>query len=222
VGTGRKGGDPDALLALGILFQSGQGVPRNLVKAHILFNLASFRGNPDGAQAQDSIENLMSATDLRRAKARTLEMVENRQYLPAEIEQLANGSPKPTGGAPRAAKPPTTASQARIDVQYACEFEPRYDDRGSGGKGDLSTFAPVVPAEYTAIGGYAQADHQLPHGCVLVVRATGTTSQGHRLVAPPLGWQKLWSDKGSGAKMDGSLWGATPPGPDYVCLGAVG
>ena len=228
-------GDPNALLALGVLFQGGQGVQKDAVKAHLFFNLAAFRGDQKGHEAQDIIEKSMTPADIKRAKDWALELVERRQYVPTEVERLAGVStPPPAPGArhaPSGGQPvPSTAQSPRavaatappFDVKYACDFEPRYNDKGSGGRLDLATFEPRVQPGYVAVGGFAQRSRDMPDGCVAVIRAAGTTPQGHRLVAPPLDWVEVWNDKGSGARMDGSIWGARPPGPDYVCLGSVG
>ena len=34
-------------------------------------------------------------------------------------------------------------------------------------------------------------------------------------------WKQIWKDKGSGAKKDGSMWEAIPPGSNYKCLGSI-
>ncbi len=233
-----RGGNPNALLALGVLFQGGHGVQKDAVKAHLFFNLAAFRGDAKGHEAQDVIEKSMSATDIKRAKDWALELVERRQYVPTEVERLAGTSAPPIAPPPRHTPPrgtspvtpppstqpvaPAIAAARPFEFKYVCDFEPRYNDKGSGGKLDLATFAPRVPPGYMAVGGFAHGSRDRPDGCVTVVRAAGTSVQGHRLVAPPLGWREVWTDKGSGARMDGSIWSARPPGPDYVCLGSVG
>ncbi|MBF8268799.1 MAG: hypothetical protein HW386_508 [Gammaproteobacteria bacterium] len=69
------------------------------------------------------------------------------------------------------------------------------------------------------LGGYAQGNHDSPSGCVLAVRPRNEASKA--LLQPPANWQQIWTDKNSGAQMDGSIWHPVASSPDYVCLGSV-
>jgi hypothetical protein len=40
------------------------------------------------------------------------------------------------------------------------------------------------------------------------------------LVAPPVGFSKVWDDQGSGKKLDYAIWNPIPP-PDYVAMGCI-
>ena len=37
----------------------------------------------------------------------------------------------------------------------------------------------------------------------------------------PIAWELIWLDKGSGARLDGSMWRAIPPSEAYRCIGTV-
>ena len=116
--------------------------------------------------------------------------------------------------------PDTIAASDRssgLDVALACEFEPRWEDRGSGADRDVALYEPVVAPGYWMIGGYAQRNYAEANGCVSIVRPRDS-----RLLAPPVDWVQVWADRGSGANQDGSIWRALPPGDDFVCLGVVG
>ena len=99
-------------------------------------------------------------------------------------------------------------------------MELRYRDQGSGGRQDLTLYEPVAPAGYAIVGGYAQGNYHDADGCALAVKP-GPGAPANLLV-PPADWQLAWTDKGSGALKDGSVWVAVPPDQDHVCIGAVG
>lgn len=106
-----------------------------------------------------------------------------------------------------------------LDVQRVCDLEQTYDDRGSGGEQDVKFYLPVTPPGYSLLGGYAQGNHYRPDACVLTVRPANNESNA--LLQPPRDWQRIWTDRNSGARKDGSIWHAVPGSADYICLGSV-
>ena len=100
---------------------------------------------------------------------------------------------------------------------YSCDRKPTWTDRGSGGTRDLSLHRVSAAKGYSVDGGYAQGNYEPPYGCVALVPATDPT-----LLATPVQRKWIWADKGSGARMDGSIWEAVAPSPAYVCIGALG
>ena len=78
---------------------------------------------------------------------------------------------------------------------------------------------PNIPNGYAMIGTYAQANYKEPSDCILAVRPVD--QQSVALLQVPLGWERLWTDKGSGASVDGSIWHPTAQSSEYVCLGSV-
>ena len=110
-----------------------------------------------------------------------------------------------------------------LDTTRVCTYTLAYEDKGSGGDHDITIYTPRVPAGYYIIGGYAQGDYNNPGDCVLTVKpSSASPGKAGELLAAPAGWQLVWSDKGSGANMDGSVWHAVPPDNNYVCVGSVG
>ena len=110
-----------------------------------------------------------------------------------------------------------------LDTAKICNYTLAYEDKGSGGDQDLTIYTPAAPTGYYLIGGYAQGDYNKPSGCVLAVKPSAASmGKANELLVPPANWQPVWTDKGSGAAMDGSVWHAVPPGNNYVCIGSVG
>ena len=110
-----------------------------------------------------------------------------------------------------------------LDTARICDYTPVYDDKGSGGDQDVAFYTPQVPTGYFLIGGYAQGDYDKPGSCVLAVKpSTASNAKAGDLLVPPARWQLVWTDKGSGAIKDGSVWHPVPPNDNYVCIGSVG
>ncbi len=114
---------------------------------------------------------------------------------------------------------PGEITGAALDVIRICDYELSYIDRGSGGKIDAAFYLPNIPAGYFMLGSYAQGNYHYPSDCVLAVKPANQKSRF--LLQAPLDWERRWTDKGSGANMDGSIWHPRPQGNEYVCLGSV-
>jgi len=243
-----RAGDARALRGLGALYQEGLGVARDPVRAHVFYNLAAFKGDQAGAQARDGLEASMSAEQIRRAKNEALLLVEQNRWVPDDLAPATAApaavqpppAPRPATAvapaparAPAAAPAPAPAAAAApapapaaapaagpaLEIRRACALDPRWQDTGSGGAQDLALYQPRIPSGFTAVGGYAQGNYHPTDGCVAVVRpAPGMPAA---VIAPPLDWQLLWADKGSGARKDGSIWVARPPSAHYLCIGAI-
>lgn len=92
----------------------------------------------------------------------------------------------------------------------------RGTDRGSGANRDLSVFAPVVGDGYKWLGHFAQGNYNSqPQGTALIVQPLSSYA-----VRPPVGFEAVWTDAGSGKSRDYSLWRPLPP-PGYTALGCV-
>jgi hypothetical protein len=109
----------------------------------------------------------------------------------------------------------TTVAEA-LDVSYATSFTPVWDDSGSGAVYDGAFYRPVpVAAGFVALGHYGQGDYGAPIGVLLMARERTSGA-----LAPPVGYELIWIDAGSGATDDGGFWWPLPP-PGYRCLGMV-
>ena len=106
-----------------------------------------------------------------------------------------------------------------LSVSRICSYQRTYRDKGSGGKIDGSFYIPVLPQGFMMIGGYAQGNYHKPAECVLAVQSNGPSAGA--LLRKPNEWLRLWTDKGSGAKKDGSVWHPTVSDNNYTCIGSV-
>ena len=107
------------------------------------------------------------------------------------------------------------AAGARLDTKLVCSLEKAWDDKGSGADLDGFFYLPVVEPPYFIIGGYGSRVKELADAdCVLAVKHSPQ-------LAAPADWELIWKDKGSGARLDGSMWRAIPPGDEYRCLGSI-
>lgn len=58
----------DALYRLGIMYSTGQGVPRDNVAAHKWFNLAAMAGSEEARTWRKQLAEEMSATEIAEAQ----------------------------------------------------------------------------------------------------------------------------------------------------------
>jgi len=62
-------GNPVGLYEIGLLYEAGTGVPRDLIKAHLYFNLASARQHPQANEAMQRISAQLTAEEVEKAQA---------------------------------------------------------------------------------------------------------------------------------------------------------
>ena len=107
------------------------------------------------------------------------------------------------------------ATGAQLDIQRTCSLAKSWNDKGSGADLNGFFYLPYVDSSQFIIGGYGTQSKKLTaEDCVL------TAMESEQLVEP-VTWELIWLDKGSGARKDGSMWRAVPPGEDYHCIGTV-
>ena len=107
------------------------------------------------------------------------------------------------------------SSTQQLDTQRTCSLEKSWNDKGSGADLDGFFYLPVVDSSAHIIGGYGTQEKKLTaEDCMLAV---GASAQ----LVEPIAWELIWLDKGSGARLDGSMWRAVPPSEDYRCIGTV-
>ena len=110
-----------------------------------------------------------------------------------------------------------------LDTIKVCNFVLAYNDKGSGGDQDLSLFTPKIPAGYYMLGGYAQGDYHRVNSCIIAAKPAATESgKNSKLMIIPDDWKLIWTDKGSGADKDGSVWHPVTTQSEYYCIGSVG
>ena len=237
-------GNPAALAALGVMYEKGQGVAADPYIAFVLYRVALAQGNRQADAAANRVANLLPGQDLARGVQESNRLVSERKFVPAlpgvstmaaapkpaapptpapapaPVQKVA--APKPAVAAaappaPAAAAAPAGGAGARIEYRYTCNMLLRWQDEGSGGKRTVALFQPEPEPGYYLIGGHAQSNYDRTDDCALTLRA-----DNGNLLVPPAGWDQIWTDKGTGSKMQGSIWRARSPDADHVCLGDVG
>lgn len=118
------------------------------------------------------------------------------------------------------AKAAVTAGQPTLLVSTTSSYGFIYNDKGSGADMDVTIYRPNPSAGYYIIGDYAQGNYNQPSGISEIVSVVND-DPNYPLLKPPVGYNQVWTDKGSGGDMDGSIWYPVPP-DGYVTLGFVG
>lgn len=104
-------------------------------------------------------------------------------------------------------------------LTFTDRFEERWSDRGSGADKDAAFYHPIPPTGFFALGSIGRNDHSTPDGNVAALCVKEATP-GSGALKPPVDWQFIWNDVGSGADQDGACWRPIPP-KGYVALGDV-
>jgi|APSaa5957512535_1039671.scaffolds.fasta_scaffold55716_2 hypothetical protein len=159
--------------------------------------------------------NAQAANEWKNPDAQ--EPPKKRRVTPAAPPRQA----PPPAPAPAQASVPAPVLEGQLSLQAVrvCNYQLSYVDKGSGGKIDGSFYLPGIPDGYAMIGAYAQGNYDKPSDCILAVKPAN--EQSISLLQIPGNWNRVWTDKGSGASMDGSIWHPTPQSNNYVCLGSI-
>ena len=80
-------GHVDAMTELGAILALGTAYPKDIYRAHVLFNIASVRGAPKAAERRDALEKVMKIEELLQAQAEAEKYVEKPSELTAYIKQ---------------------------------------------------------------------------------------------------------------------------------------
>ena len=104
----------------------------------------------------------------------------------------------------------------QLEILTTWESTRLYIDSGTGAHQDLGVFSPVIPSGYYMVGHFAQRDHStMMKGIVPLVKPLVDGA-----IKPPLAFEQVWNDKGSGGHQNVSFWRPVPP-PGYVAVGDV-
>lgn len=75
----------DSQFNLGVLFESGQGLPKNLADAYVWYSIAAKQGDQFARQRLDVLEQQLNQADLKKAQSRA------DKFKPTKIDEEANG-----------------------------------------------------------------------------------------------------------------------------------
>jgi hypothetical protein len=107
-----------------------------------------------------------------------------------------------------------------LSVSYTSNYGWIYSDAGSGAHRDVTIWRPQPQStDYHVVGDYAQGNYGAPVGPSVIVKAIDDDPD-RPLLKPPIAFNQVWNDKGSGGDHDGSIWYPVPP-DGYVSLGFV-
>ncbi|GAA2224095.1 Vps62-related protein [Micromonospora olivasterospora] len=112
-----------------------------------------------------------------------------------------------------------------LDIAVIDRFLQRWDDDGSGAHMDGSFYNPDFGGgtlyaqgwRYLGSVGNTSAAGITGKKATILVRGANAADE---MIKPPVRFDLIWNDRGSGAKRDGSVWRPIPPA-GYVALGDV-
>jgi len=110
-----------------------------------------------------------------------------------------------------------------LRIGFTTQFALQWNDKGSGGKRDGAYWRPVAIGNlngYHPLGDYGVGNYNDVNGQAAVAVVSDVNGPSGNALRPPLDYELVWTDKGSGSDRDGSMWRPLPP-PGYVALGLV-
>lgn len=123
-----------------------------------------------------------------------------------------------------------------LEIGFTSSFELQWTDKGSGASRDGAYWRPVLDSKsemaapnelgkvFKSVGDLGQSNYGDANGKAMSVMVRQTNDPGNAHsdppVKPPTGFELVWTDHGSGADMDGSMWYPVPP-DGYVTMGLV-
>ncbi|MGY2682662.1 Vps62-related protein [Pseudomonas tolaasii] len=109
-------------------------------------------------------------------------------------------------------------------ISFTSEFLPLWNDKGSGAHQAVGLWRPTTASDalgsFFSLGDVA-VDHyrNINQGKVVAVVSDTNKTDGTAL-RPPIDYQLVWHDEGSGARNNASIWRPLPP-EGYVAMGLV-
>lgn len=110
-----------------------------------------------------------------------------------------------------------------LRIAFTTQFALKWNDKGSGGKYDGAYWRPVAVGAlngYYPLGDYGVSNYNDVNGQAAVAVVSDINGPNGSALRPPLDYELVWNDKGSGVDQDCSMWRPLPP-PGYVALGLV-
>ncbi|MCO7225150.1 Vps62-related protein [Pleionea sp. CnH1-48] len=102
-------------------------------------------------------------------------------------------------------------------LTFTDQYELRWNDKGSGAHSDGAYWHPVPPKGFHALGSVGVNNYNDINNKQASICVKAATDDA---LKPPVSYDLIWADHGSGADRDGSCWRPVPP-EGYVALGDV-
>lgn len=80
-------GNVNAMTELGDILALGTAYPKDIYRAHVLFNIAAVRGAPKAAEKRDALAKVMKIEELLQAQTEAEKYVEQPSALTSYIKQ---------------------------------------------------------------------------------------------------------------------------------------
>ena len=110
-----------------------------------------------------------------------------------------------------------------LRITFTTQFALQWSDKGSGGKHDGAFWRPVAAGNlngFYPLGDYGAGNYNDVNGQAAVAVVSDINGASGDALRPPLDYELVWTDTGSGSSRDGSMWRPIPPS-GYVALGLV-
>lgn len=109
-------------------------------------------------------------------------------------------------------------------ISFTNEFLPLWNDKGSGARKSISLWRPSTSSDalspFFSLGDIAtDSYHNINQSKIVAVVSDANKVDGTAL-RPPLDYELVWKDTGSGARTNFSIWRPLPP-EGYVAMGLV-
>ncbi len=113
-----------------------------------------------------------------------------------------------------------SANGSTLLINFTDKFKEVWSDKGSNGKFDGCFYrvdTDQLPVGFYSVGDLSKQGHQDPTGIhtIAIVKAGSADA-----LRPPTGYKQIWTDKGSNADQDVSVWEPQAPA-GYVAMGYV-
>lgn len=108
-------------------------------------------------------------------------------------------------------------------INFTSDFTPLWNDQGSGAQLSVSYWRPI-PTEhfhgFHILGDFASSDYNSIVRNRIVAIVSDANGPDGTALRPPVDYQRLWSDTGTGADTHGAIWKPIAP-EGYVALGML-
>jgi outer membrane protein assembly factor BamD (BamD/ComL family) len=88
-----------------------------------------------------------------------------------------------------------------VDVEFTTSYSPIWNDSGSGANANVSFWRPNITSGWSRVGHHISSGYAAPQASTMIVRPRTSGA-----IADPVDFSLIWTDAGSGANQQGSVW----------------